>query len=261
MNTLYHNDCLKIMKQLPSESVDLVYLDPPFFSNKNYEIIWGDKGEVRSFEDKWSGGINQYIEWLYERVNEMYRILKQTGSIYLHCDWHANAYIRVYVLDKIFGIEQFRNEIIWGYQWGGVGKRNFAKKHDTIFWYSKSDKWTFNESLMRQPYTTKDKKWHNNIGGKLLRDIWDDIPTINTKAKERIGYPTQKPLALLNRIITASSNIDDIVFDPFMGGGTTIVMAGQLGRSFIGIDQSKAAVEVTKKRLEIENIKYNFKKR
>ena len=243
-------DCLEIMKKMESGSIDLIYLDPPFFSNRNYEVIWGDEGEVRSFEDKWNEGIDYYIKWLYERVEQMHRLLKPTGSIYLHCDWHADAYIRVHILDKIFGMRNFRNEIIWGYQWGGVGKRNFAKKHDNIYWFSKTDKWTFNENKMREPYTTKDKRWHNHKEGKLLRDIWDDIPIINTMSKERIGYPTQKPLALLERIVKASSNEGDVVMDPFMGGGTTMIMASRLGRNYIGIDQSEKALKVTKLRLK-----------
>jgi len=185
----------------------------------------------------------------------MHRLLKPTGSIYLHCDWHADAYIRVHILDKIFGRDCFVNELIWGYQWGGVGKRNFAKKHDNIYWYCKQNKkWIFNEKEMREAYITKDKRWHNNEGGKLLRDVWDDIPIINTMANERIGYPTQKPLALLERIIKASSNEGDVVMDPFMGGGTTIVMASRLGRQFIGIDQSIAAVDVTDKRLQSDGL-------
>jgi DNA modification methylase len=132
-NTLYHGDCLEILKGLPSESVDLIYLDPPFFSNRNYEVIWGDAGEKRSFEDRWSGGMSHYIGWLRERVEEMHRILKKTGSIYLHCDWHADAYIRVQILDPIFGDKNFRNEIVWCYNVGGKSKNQFARKHDTIW--------------------------------------------------------------------------------------------------------------------------------
>jgi len=249
VNQLILGDNLEILKKIEDNSVDLIYLDPPFFSNKNYEVIWGDEGEVRSFQDRWSGGMSHYLDWLNERVKQMHRILKDTGSLYLHCDWHADAYIRVEILDKIFGENNFRNEIIWGYQWGGVGKQNFARKHDNIYWYCKSNKWTFNEKEMREPYTTKDKRWHNNKEGKLLRDLWDDIPIINTMSKERIGYPTQKPEALLERIIKASSNEGDVVLDPFMGGGTTIAVANKLNRKWIGIDQSVAAVKVTEMRL------------
>ena len=115
MNKLILGDNLEIMRTLESESVDLIYLDPPFFSNRNYEVIWGDEGEIRSFKDRWSGGIDYYIAWLKERVTEMHRVLKKTGSIFLHCDWHADAYIRVYVLDRIFWEKNFRNGIAWCY--------------------------------------------------------------------------------------------------------------------------------------------------
>jgi len=127
---------------MESDSIDLIYLDPPFFSNRNYEIIWGDKGEIRSFEDRWSGGIEHYIDWLKERVSEMHRLLKPTGSIYLHCDYHANAYIRVYILDKIFGENNLRNELIWCYKRPSAPKqKQLSRLHDSIFWYSKTNKW------------------------------------------------------------------------------------------------------------------------
>jgi DNA modification methylase len=133
MNQLILGDCLEVLKTLASDSVDLIYLDPPFFSNRNYEVIWGDKGEVRSFEDRWSGGVDHYIAWLKERVVEMHRVLKPTGSIFLHCDWHANAYIRVFILDKIFGEENLRNEIIWKRANAkGLSFTHYAQNHDTL---------------------------------------------------------------------------------------------------------------------------------
>ena len=166
-NTLYHGDCLEILKGLPSESVDLIYLDPPFVSNRNYEVIWGDAGEKRSFEDRWSGGMSHYIGWLRERVEEMHRILKKTGSIYLHCDWHADSYIRVQILDPIFGDKNFRNEIIWCYNVGGKSKDQFARKHDTIWFYSKSKtKWIFNEKNIR----VEMKAGKTSFGGKIETD-------------------------------------------------------------------------------------------
>ncbi|MBK8615496.1 MAG: site-specific DNA-methyltransferase [Flavobacteriales bacterium] len=141
LNKLILGDNLEILKHLDSESVDLIYLDPPFFSNRNYEVIWGDEGEVRSFKDRWSGGMDHYIGWLKERVEEMHRILKPTGSIFLHCDWHANSWIRVEILDKLFGSSNFRGEIIWQ----RTGAHNDAKKKlavvsDTIWYYTKTDK-------------------------------------------------------------------------------------------------------------------------
>jgi DNA modification methylase len=275
INRLILGDNLEILKGMESETVDLIYLDPPFFSNRHYEVIWGDTGEIRSFEDRWSGGISHYIEWLKERVIEMHRVLKPTGTLYLHCDWHADAYIRVYVLDKIFGNSNFLNEIIWCYSIGGKSKRTFGKKHDNIFFYSKSDDYTFNEqaaSIARKPnshmkidvdsdgriYQEKtDKKSGKNYKyyideGKIAEDYWTDIETLNREARERIGYPTQKPESLLERIIKASSNEGDMVLDPFMGGGTTIVVAEKLKRQWIGIDQSVQAVKVSELRLDAE---------
>jgi DNA modification methylase len=286
VNKLILGDNLEILKSMEADSVDLIYLDPPFFSNRNYEVIWGDAGEVRSFQDRWSGGIDHYIAWLKERVAEMNRILKPTGSIFLHCDWHADAYIRVDILDKIFGLNSFRNAIDWCYNVGGKSKKEFAKKKDTIFWYSKSNKeWTFNPEAVKMAMTPhKQNKNGTNYGGKMgidedgrqyvekqgtrgkdgnykyyryfldegkiPEDWWIDINSIQAGAKERIGYPTQKPEALLDRIIKASSNESDIVLDPFMGGGTTIAVADRLNRQWIGIDQSAMAVKVTELRLQ-----------
>ena len=136
------------MKSIESESVDLVYLDPPFSSNRNYEVIWGDSGEIRSLQDRWSGGISHYIDCLKERVEEMRRILKPTGSIFLHCDWHANAYIRVHILDRIFGEENFKGEIIWNRAFAGKPIYNNLLKHvDNIYWYSKGNKYTFTQQV------------------------------------------------------------------------------------------------------------------
>lgn len=268
MNQLILGDCLEVMRKMDSESIDLIYLDPPFFSNRNYEVIWGDKGEVRSFEDRWSGGIDHYISWLKERVSEMHRLLKPTGSIYLHCDYHADAYIRVYILDKIFGMSNFRNEIIWGYNGPSNLKTSFPNKHDTIFRYSKSSVITFNkdeilipyseETLKRRTYSETKKKGIKFKGkdlseynkGMVPFDWWNDIPSGGQMSvNERIGYPTQKPEKLLERIIKASSNEGDVVLDPFVGGGTTVVVADKLKRNWIGIDQSVQAIKVSEFRL------------
>ena len=142
LNRLILGDNLDIMKTLENESVDLIYLDPPFFSNRNYEVIWGDAGEVRSFEDRWAGGIDHYIAWLKERVELMYRLLKKTGSLFLHCDWHADAYIRTEILDKIFGLKNFQNHIIWKRKTGRGETNHQSKRYgvisDSIYFYSKS---------------------------------------------------------------------------------------------------------------------------
>jgi DNA modification methylase len=265
VNKLILGDNLEILKSIDNDSVDLIYLDPPFFSNRNYEVIWGDEGEIRSFQDRWAGGMEHYIDWLYERVEQMHRILKPTGSIYLHCDWHADAYIRVNILDKIFGVNNFRNEIIWCYRGGGSPRMDFGRRHDNIFRYSKTNNYVFNADTVRMPYQaeglgrTDDAMWGKHKGtnkvykpnplGKIPEDWWA-INILNANDPERIGYPTQKPEALLERIIKASSNIGDVVLDPFTGGGTTIAVADRLGRQWIGIDQSVQAVKVTEFRLE-----------
>ncbi|MDR1372395.1 MAG: hypothetical protein LBJ17_04610 [Dysgonamonadaceae bacterium] len=272
VNRLILGDNLEILKTLDSESVDLIYLDPPFFSNRNYEVIWGDEGEVRSFQDRWAGGMDHYIAWLKERVAEMYCILKPTGSIFLHCDWHADAYIRVDILDKIFGKNNFRNEIVWSYKRYTAVSNKFQNLHDAIFWYVKTSNYIFNED--REDYgensgkkdshykQDEDGRWYRwqkrknqepykiyLSEGKRRGDVWE-IPIINASSNERIGYPTQKPMALLERIIKCASNEGDVILDPFMGGGTTVAVADKLNRSWIGIDQSVQAVKVTELRLQ-----------
>ncbi len=269
MNKLLLGDNLEILKNLESESVDLIYLDPPFFSNRNYEVIWGDKGEVRSFQDRWSGGVEHYIGWLKERVEEMHRILKPTGSIFLHCDWHADAYIRVLILDKIFGEQNFRNEIIWCYNKWAVSGKSFSKNHDNIFFYTKSSDYKYNQQFQERAASTLKRFGNNEIisgvdekGNRLPSQIsekeskgvkmydWWQIPIVAPSGKERIGYPTQKPEALLERIIECASNEGDIVLDPFVGGGTTVAVAERLRRGWIGIDQSVTAIKVTEMRLK-----------
>jgi len=274
VNKLILGDNLEILKTFPDNYVNLIYLDPPFFSNRNYEVIWGDTGEIRSFQDRWSGGISHYIDWLKERVIEMHRVLKPTGSIFLHCDWHANAYIRVHILDRIFGEKNFRNEIIWCYAGPGNVKNRLAQKHDTIYFYSKTGNMYFNADIIRLPYSeetlARTNRGASNTGimanvkgdiyerhknrlnekGKYPEDYWTDIPRLQGNGSERIGYPTQKPEALLERIINCASNKGDIILDPFVGGGTTIAVADRLNRQWIGIDQSPMAVKVTEFRLQ-----------
>jgi DNA modification methylase len=336
MNSLILGDNLEVLKRLNRESVDLIYLDPPFFSNRNYEVIWGDAGEIRSFQDQWSGGISHYIDWLKDRVREMHRILKPTGSIFLHCDWHANAYIRVEIMDKWFGYDQFRGEITWQ----RTNAHNDAKKKlavltDTIWYYSKSkdaiynpvytaldkdyvakfykhedekgkyslgdltntkpgnynyvykgyapnengwrcpietmEKWE-QEGLIYFPSSTNQrlriKRYLDNSKGIAIGNLWNDVQNVQA-GKERIGYPTQKPEKLLERIIEMASNEGDVILDPFVGGGTTVAVADRLKRQWIGIDQSVQAVKVTEMRLiqqrdlfsqsfEIQLLKYDF---
>lgn len=259
-NIILCGDNLQRLSELPDNSVDLIYADPPFFSNRHYEIIWDDGAELKSFQDRWQGGINQYVRWMRPRLQECYRILKDTGSMYLHCDWHANAHLRIQ-MDNIFEPSNFQNEIIWEYYQGGKSNHRFGRKHDTILFYSKTQQMTFNSDTVRQPYAKstiqryktplQDGKIHKlNSKGKILSDVWSDLHSISRSAKERIGYPTQKPEALLKRIIEASSNKGDVVLDPFCGCGTTIAVAQQLGRRWIGIDVSQKACRMMAERLQ-----------
>lgn len=260
-NVLFCGDNLERLAQFPDECVDLIYLDPPFFSNKSYEVIWGDEAEVRSFEDRWEGGINHYIEWMRHRLLELHRVLKPTGSLYLHCDWHASHHLRL-LLDDIFGASQFRNEIIWHYRrWTGEA-RSFLKMHDSIFFYSKTNAYAFNRQFTDYTEASKKRKqnYHTRIKGDDVyvtsvdergvgeNDVWQ-ISLLNSQARERLGYPTQKPEALLERIITASSNPGDVVLDPFAGCGTTQVVAERMKRQWVGMDISPTAVGLMRQRL------------
>lgn len=264
-NRLFFGDNLHIMRQLPSNSIDLIYIDPPFFSGRNYNVIFGDNNEIRSFSDIWQGGMPGYLIWLNARLFEMKRLVKSTGSIVAHCDWHASHYIKV-EMDKIFGYggdansPGFRNEIIHCYRQGGRGKNIFPRKHDTILWYSKTNKWVFNGDPIRIEYHGTGgyiSKGRNIVGGKEYKinpkgkipEDWWDIPALNPEAKERIGYPTQKPRALLERIILAFSNEGDVIADFFVGGGTTPAVAQQLDRRWIACDQSRIAVAITADRI------------
>lgn len=264
--TLYCSDNLEQLVDFPSECVDLIYLDPPFFSNRHYEVIWGDEAEVRSFEDRWEGGVRHYVGWMKERMIELQRVLRPTGSIYLHCDWHANHHLRVMMEDVFKG--HFQNEIVWYYRGGGVSPRRWGRRHDTIFFYANGKEWTFNvdpvrteysESVMESLPSRYDKSYRGervysgyrpNPLGKHPDDVWPIQPLTPSDKKERLGYPTQKPEALLEQIILASSNPGDLVLDPFCGCGTTIAVAQRLGREWIGIDISPTAVGLMKRRVE-----------
>lgn len=262
-NILYCGDNLEILKKkIKDESIDLIYIDPPFFSNKKYEVVWGDEAEIRSFEDRWKGGIDVYVDWMRERVEELYRVLKPTGSFYLHCDWHAGHYLKV-MCDDVFGKNKFQNEIIWHFPSMSAAKKHFPKKHHTIFTYIKSNEYIFNCDEVRVPYSkgTIERARYGSAGfggknskanylnkkGKIKDDVWM-IPHL--KGNERTGYPTQKPRALLERIILASSNRGDIVLDAFCGCGTTMEAAYKLKRKWIGIDISPTAIKLIERRLK-----------
>lgn len=264
-NVILHGDCRERLSDVPTESVDLIYLDPPFFSNKKYEEEMNDGTEEMraSFEDRWAGGVDKFIEWMRPALSECHRVLKETGSIYLHCDWHADSELDV-LMKEIFGRENLRNKIVWSYNAGlGHAKQQFIRRHNTILFYSKTQKNNFN--IQRREYQSRAREGkkavfggYNGVGkgevihyhpdGTIVDDVWKVSP-IMPNAKENIHYPTQKPEKLLDRIIKASSNEGGFVLDPFMGSGTTLAVAAKLGRQFLGIDVSTKACRIAKERL------------
>jgi DNA modification methylase len=263
-NRLFFGDNLHVMRQLPAKSIDLIYIDPPFFSGRNYNVIFGDKNEVRSFTDIWEGGMPGYLVWLNARLFQMKKLLKDTGSIYVHLDWHASHYVKV-EMDKIFGVDNFRNEIVWCYTRPSPVHGQFPRTHDTILLYTKSNEYTFEPDRVRIPYDKEtlarskrgpgEKSAMGTKGEDRLHpegkipESWWQIPMLQGNALERIGYPTQKPEALVERVVKTSSNEGDIVADFFCGGGTTPAVAQSLNRRWIACDQSRIAVAVTADRI------------
>jgi DNA modification methylase len=269
-NHLIFGDNLEVMSALLPEyqgKIDLIYADPPFFTNRRYPARVG-RGEdsrrpqdwqlVDGYPDHWTD-IEAYLDMLYPRLILMYQLLAPTGTLYLHLDWHANHYARL-LLDEIFGPEQLLNEIIWVYHGPSPIRSAFNRKHDTILCYTKSSNYTFNVDAVRQPYNPNTVKTFNSSPkagfgkvpdlkrGKVPEDWWY-FPVVARLHNERTGYPTQKPEALMERIIQASSNPGDLVADFFCGSGTTAVVAAQLERSFIANDSTWRAVHTTRSRL------------
>lgn len=329
-SVIYCGDCQRVLPQaLPDASVDLVYVDPPFFTSRNYEVLWGDGYELRAFEDRWKGGIENYIAWMEPKMRECFRVLKPTGVMYLHCDWHADAHLRI-LMDQIFRESNLVNEIIWVRQASHgdtkQGAKHFGRLHDVILLYAKGPdyKWNmeyrkYDDEYMEKFYrnvepdtgrrymldniagpggAAKGNPYYEFMGvkrywryskermkelekegrivqtskgsvprykryldeglGMPVQDVWTDIQSIQSQSKERLGYPTQKPEALLERIIKASSDKDDIVLDPMCGCGTAIAVAHKLGRRWIGIDVSPTACKLMAKRMRklgVQNVK------
>ena len=315
---IYCGDNLEQLKKFPKECVDLIYIDPPFNSNRNYEVFWPETSERRRFDDRHES-TKAYIDYMRPRCAEMARVLKRTGSFYYHCDWHASHYVKV-MLDQIFNENNFQCEIIWHRTLSkGLAFTGFPNNHDTIFYYGGGGELTFNrpynpydqdnldektagkyshrdpdgrlyqldnltnpnpnrpnltyeflghtkvwrwtKERMQEAYENgivvqpssgavpRMKRYLDEQEGRPIDSVWTDIPPINSQAKERLGYPTQKPLALLDRIIRASSKENDIVLDAFCGCGTALVAAHRLKRQWIGIDISPTACRVMAKRL------------
>lgn len=296
MNKIYWGDNLQVMSHLLKEyrgKVDLVYIDPPFDSKADYkkEIKTKNKeveNDYNSFEEKQYSDIwnnDEYLQFMYERLILSRELLSSKGTIYVHCDWHKNHYLRC-IMDEIFGPQNFRNEIIWCYTGASNIEFDFPKKHDNILRYSKTEEYLFNKEDVRVPYSegSIDRANRNviasggmnfdkielNENGKVVEDFWEDIINIyelkneireyfpdwwrdisraTRYPNEPVGYPTQKSKKLLTRIIKASSNPGDLVLDMFMGSGTTQVVAMKLGRRFIGADINLGAIQTTAKRL------------
>ena len=293
--TLYHGDNLEYLRGMNSGTVHLIATDPPFNKNKDFHAEPDSLASGAKFSDRWkwdrdvhpdwedaiqddwpavwqviqaakvaSGeDMAAFLCWLGVRLMEMHRILRDDGSIYLHIDHTAHAWVKA-MMDGIFGRKNFRNEIVWGYAGGGVPRNDFPRKHDTLLRYSKGDKVIFN--VERKPYGA-----HNTTGqratdhggkrsldynpkGTPINDWWVDIKPLINWDSERMGFPTQKPLALYERIIKVSSNPGDIVLDPFCGCATTPIAAERLGRRWIGIDTWDQARQTVLRRLESEGL-------
>ena len=296
------------MREMTDNVVDLVYLDPPFNSNRNYKIVFRGPEPLRptaylpAFEDVWTWDesaedlseelfrgvagrtvadtirglmkllgrdrMMAYLVNIAPRLVELRRVMRETGTVYLHCDPTASHYLKI-VMDAVFGRENFRNEVAWCYRGGGVPRNDFARKHDVILRYSKSDSYLFNTQFTDYSEASKtlvqsrggvsiDDKTRDLNRGAHMPDWWSDINSLQTWSPERTGYPTQKPVRLLERIINASSNPGDTVLDPFCGCGTSMVAAERLGRSWIGIDVEPLALSVLRQRFEAERIDSDF---
>lgn len=264
-------DCLCELRKMDDNCVDLIYLDPPFFTQRKQTAKTRDNSKEYSFDDTWED-MDSYIYYIQERLDQCHQILKKTGSIFLHCDRSASHYLRI-ALDNVFGYENFQSEIIWVYRRWSNSKKGLLNSHQVLYFYSKTNDFKFNTVFENySPTTNLDQIFQKRVrdeNGKTaykkdalgnydlikekkgvpMSDVWE-IPYLNPKAKERVGYPTQKPIILLERIIQLVTDENDVVLDPFCGSGTTLIAAKLLNRKFIGIDISEDAIEITKKRLE-----------
>lgn len=263
-------DSLETMKKIATASVDLVYLDPPFFTNRHHSAVTRDRTKKFSFSDVWND-LSEYAGFMEIRLKEVHRVLKNSGSVFVHCDKSANFLLRI-LLDNTFGVDQFRSEIIWTYRRWSNSAKGLMPAHQTILFYSRTDNFKFNRIYCAYSETTNVDQilqlrirdshgvsaYATDQNGEIiycdekkgvpLSDVWE-IPFLNPKAKERTGYPTQKPILLLERIIEIATDPGDLVLDPFCGSGTTLIAANILGRSSIGMDSSEEAVNLARQRL------------
>ncbi len=230
-------DCLDVLAQWPRQVVDLAYIDPPFNTGRTRTACNGAYHDTFPNE---SG--DDYLAFLRPRLTAVREVLKPDGSILLHCDWRTCHHLRI-MLDELFGTDNFVNHLIWRYGLGGSSPRRFARKHDDILFYAKSDNYYFNPPMV--PATS------NRMKGRLKKssDVVE-IPSINNMAHERTGYPTQKPLALLKLLIEACCPPNGLVLDPMCGSGTTLLAATQTSRRYLGIDTSPAAIQIFDRRLD-----------
>lgn len=271
INNILEGDCLDKLELVEKKSIDLIYLDPPFFTDKKHILTNRERTKEFSFDDIW-GSDKEYASFLKQRIALMYDCLKETGSIFVHCDKSGEHIIRA-ILDQVFGEKNFQSEIIWSYKRWSNSRKGLLPSHQNIYFYSKSKDFKFNTLYTPYSETTNidqilqrrtrdqnnksiydvDDKGEVKLGDKKkgvpLNDVWE-IPYLNPKAKERVGYPTQKPLLLLERIIELTTKEGDIVLDPFCGSGTTCVASKLLNRNYIGIDKSKEAVDLSLSRIK-----------
>jgi site-specific DNA-methyltransferase (adenine-specific) len=271
LNTIRLGDCLDILKSINKKSINLIYLDPPFFTERKHKLKTRDRTKEFSFDDIWGSDL-AYAKFLHERIIEMREVLSDNGSIFIHCDKSGEHIVRA-ILDNVFGVNNFQSEIIWSYKRWSNSKKGLLPAHQNIYFYSKTSDFKFNTIYRSYSETTnidqilqrRTRDDHNKSiydldedgnfkhskqkKGVPLSDVWE-IPYLNPKAKERVGYPTQKPLLLLEKIIKIASDMGDIVLDPFCGSGTTCVATKLLKRNFIGIDKSPEAVRLSQSRID-----------
>ena len=269
--TVVEGDCLDILSAHSKQFADLVYIDPPFFTQKQHKLKTRDGSRTFSFSDLWNSH-EEYTRFLINRIQACRQVMKPSASLYFHCDRNA-VHIARMILDEVFGSDNFRSEIIWTYRRWSNSRRGLLPVHQNILYYTRSKEFTFNtiyteyspstnvDQILQQRERDADGKSvykrdsegqpmaNGSKRGVPLGDVWD-IPYLNPKARERVGYPTQKPVLLLERIISISSNPDDFVLDPFCGSGTALVAAKLLGRKCLGIDESHDACELATTRLE-----------